>query len=211
VAVLVRVEKNRSIGCDDSRAPRSLWLQRIVEIRAGNGFTTPDKIANWARRSGADVPVELMEAIAKRPPMPTAGMSDVEQLRHMIVDKEDEIASLKAELEACRNRPMRGLSTRERSTCLKIIIGMAIRGYRYDPKAPRSDKTSEIAGDLHAVGLSIDVDTVRKWLDEASGMLEDRPVNRGREASQSRAATARASSSARGQGSAFANASDSSR
>jgi hypothetical protein len=48
---------------------------------------------------------------------------------------------------------------------------MAVAGYAYDPKAARSDKTTEIAGDLERAGVPLDVDTVRKWLREAAELL----------------------------------------
>jgi hypothetical protein len=67
--------------------------------------------------------------------------------------------------------PEKGLSTRERESLLKLIIGMAMAGYRYDPKVARSDKIGEIANDLVSTGVSLDVDTVRKWLKEAGQLL----------------------------------------
>ena len=63
------------------------------------------------------------------------------------------------------------LSTRERRTALKLIIGMAVKGYCYDPGAERSDKISEIVHDLDHAGVSLDADTVRKWLREAAALL----------------------------------------
>ena len=59
------------------------------------------------------------------------------------------------------------LSTRERDTLLKLIIGMAVQGYKYDPTAARSPVPKEITDDLSALGISIDGDTVRKYLKEA--------------------------------------------
>jgi hypothetical protein len=48
---------------------------------------------------------------------------------------------------------------------------MAIGGYRYDPSQRRSEKVSEIAADLDRAGVGLDVDTVRKWIKEASDLL----------------------------------------
>jgi hypothetical protein len=62
------------------------------------------------------------------------------------------------------------LSTKERATVLKIILGMAVVGYRYNPKASRTSVTKEIADDIHSVGLTIDEDTVRKYLRAAAEM-----------------------------------------
>lgn len=53
---------------------------------------------------------------------------------------------------------------REQTSLLKLVMGMAIAGYRYDPRATRSTVTKEIAGDLVRVGVQLDEDTVLKWL-----------------------------------------------
>jgi hypothetical protein len=54
---------------------------------------------------------------------------------------------------------------------LKLIIGMAIKGYVYDPKAGRSGTVREIADDLRRAGLALDEDTIRKYLSEAKELL----------------------------------------
>lgn len=54
-----------------------------------------------------------------------------------------------------------------RETLLKLVIGMAMRGYGYNPEEKRSDKIPEIETDLDQCGLSLDQDTIRKALREA--------------------------------------------
>jgi hypothetical protein len=63
------------------------------------------------------------------------------------------------------------LSTRERDSLLKLTIGMAVLGYGFDPKAERSPQVQEIADDLARAGVSLDADTVRKWLRIAADLL----------------------------------------
>jgi hypothetical protein len=65
----------------------------------------------------------------------------------------------------------KSLSTRERQTVLKLIIGMAINGYGFDPAAKRSEQISAIADDLAKLGLNLDPDTIRKWLHEGREIL----------------------------------------
>jgi hypothetical protein len=69
------------------------------------------------------------------------------------------------------NKTEKGLHTKERETLLKMIIGMAVDAYGYDPQASRSSIPGEIAGHLAGRGISIDEDTVRKWLKEAASVL----------------------------------------
>lgn len=61
--------------------------------------------------------------------------------------------------------------TRERDTLLKLVIGMAMKGYRYDPAAAKSSSTKDIADDLVALGMSVSDDTVRKYLKEAANTV----------------------------------------
>lgn len=63
------------------------------------------------------------------------------------------------------------LSTVERNTLLKLVIGMAIKGYGYDPQAKRSDIPKSIETDLVQLGIAITDDTVRKWLNEAANTV----------------------------------------
>ncbi|MDD5271494.1 MAG: hypothetical protein PHU14_02125 [Methylovulum sp.] len=57
---------------------------------------------------------------------------------------------------------------------LKLIIGMAIDAYGYDPKKPRnaaSGSKNGISAKLQTKGISINDDTIRKYLDEAKALL----------------------------------------
>ncbi len=63
------------------------------------------------------------------------------------------------------------LSSRERESLLKLVIGMAIRGYSYDPVALKSAASKEITDDLASLGISIDTDTVRKYLKVAANTV----------------------------------------
>lgn len=60
------------------------------------------------------------------------------------------------------------LSTTERSSLLKLVIGMAIRGYGYDPKAKKNKATNEIAVDLEHLEIHLSDDTIRSYLREAA-------------------------------------------
>jgi hypothetical protein len=63
------------------------------------------------------------------------------------------------------------LSTRERDTLLKLVIGMAVEAYRYDPEAARSPIPAEVASDLAKHGMSVTDDTIRKYLKEAAATV----------------------------------------
>jgi hypothetical protein len=62
-------------------------------------------------------------------------------------------------------------STKERKSLNKLIIGMAIAGYKWDPKALRSAVTKEITDDLQKQELHLSQDTILRYLREAAEEL----------------------------------------
>lgn len=67
------------------------------------------------------------------------------------------------------------VSETERATMLKLILGMAMGAYQYDPDDDRNNATGSNKGsikyDLEKFGLTIDGNTVRKYLVEAKAMF----------------------------------------
>jgi len=59
------------------------------------------------------------------------------------------------------------LGETERQTFLKILLGIALEQYRFDPKAKQNKAASQISSDLAAHGLSVSDDTVREKLKQA--------------------------------------------
>lgn len=85
----------------------------------------------------------------------------------------EEIVISKAELENFEAQFVetpeveKPLSTSERNSLLKIVLGMAMAGYSYDPAAARSPVTKEIETDLTTRGMRVTDDTIRAYLKEA--------------------------------------------
>lgn len=130
-------------------------------------------------------------------PMPEALVDAAKAIHRPEVDWQAEYQKLHAEMARCADKTRSGaesleakaaelgraaqaeidkakaasLGVRERESLLKLVIGMAIEAYRYDPRAVRSDKIKEIAEDLAKVGVPLDVDTVRKYMNEARDLL----------------------------------------
>ena len=91
---------------------------------------------------------------------------------------------LKADLESiiAKHMPFAGDSSikpdathkfnpNERNTMLKLILGMAIDAYDYDPRATKNTATGDnkygISNKLATRGVNISNDTIQKYLDEA--------------------------------------------
>lgn len=62
-------------------------------------------------------------------------------------------------------------NSKEIQSLLKLVIAMAIDGYGYDPKQKKSPTPQEIAEQVEHLGLSINVDTARKWLKKSAELL----------------------------------------
>lgn len=90
-----------------------------------------------------------------------------EMLQHFVTNFEEE-SNLK--------KPEPNLSETERRSLLKIIYGMAISKYDYRPGATRNYSTGanrgSIFADLERHGLSLDPDTIRKFIKEAEALFE---------------------------------------
>jgi hypothetical protein len=153
----------------------------------------------WAKGLEIEVPAALVEAVQKRGPIRDwkslydelktthanreASWTALDEAKdRTIVSKDRVVAALeerlrKLEAQQTTQPPEKQLGARERESLLKVVIGMAVGGYSYDPKAGRSDRPTEIAGDLERAGVPLDVDTVRKWLREAAELLPPKGNN----------------------------------
>jgi hypothetical protein len=138
----------------------------------------------WAKRNEFVLPEKLGAAVAARGVKVGDWQSLYEELAASLENqgqqwlalsrsKDELISALERRLsEQCpETLPEKALSTRERDSLLKLVIGMAVGGYGHDPKAKRSGQCAAIADDLAKTGVPLDVDTVRKWLREASDLL----------------------------------------
>ncbi|MEI6534777.1 MAG: hypothetical protein WCN98_05505 [Verrucomicrobiaceae bacterium] len=88
-----------------------------------------------------------------------------------VAERVSRIRELENQISQAAAKSERALSTRERTSLLTLVIGMAIKGYTYDPASPRNKAIPEIASDLNELGLSLDQDTVRKYLNEGKELL----------------------------------------
>ena len=92
----------------------------------------------------------------------TAATSQIESLR-------DELTKLTA---ASSKREEKPLGARERESMLKMIIGLSCGVYGHIPDANRNTTAAEISSDLAKIGLSLDQDTIRKYLREGGELID---------------------------------------
>lgn len=135
--------------------------QRAKEQQQLHDPVLPGLFLAWAKRNEFDYPPELEVQIIARGHQIADWKSKYDELKEQF-DKE------RLALQSTKEKP---LGPKERQSALKLIIGMAMSGYGYDPLDKRSPKVREIANDLSLLGISLDTDTVRKWLKEAKELL----------------------------------------
>lgn len=120
-------------------------------VAAPRRNSVPD-LVRWFEKAELDVPEQLLAAADK--------------YHALGIGKKTKLGRA----EAADDKP---LDPRERSTMLKMIITMAVQGYRYNPKAERSIIPSEIESDMNLLGVGINLETIRKHLRSGSELLDD--------------------------------------
>lgn len=65
------------------------------------------------------------------------------------------------------------LNPKAKQSLLKLVLGLTIVAYRYDPKKPRGPLIRDVHNDLYDIGINLDEDTIRKWLTEAGDECGD--------------------------------------
>jgi len=155
----------------------------------------PGVFLAWAKRNDISYSVELEEMLVARGQQIADWKTGYDQIKaqfdthtkttekHLdekdgLIDKltaeHDQLLVRLAELEELTDsspEKEKPLLTKERESVLKLIIGMAIKGYNYNPNAARNEATKEIADDLAKLGIALDTDTVRKWVKEGVDIL----------------------------------------
>ena len=130
---------------------------------------SPKKLINWLDLKQIGMPKKLRDLALELSKTPLSLSAENTQLKEKIAGLE--VAALTFKSKEVVSNPAKPFNLRERESLLKLILGMAIKGYSYDPKATKSKEIGEIAGDLQTLGLALDEDTVRKYLNEAKGLL----------------------------------------
>ena len=146
-------------------------MQLVERARASRQLffpVRPKDFVVWAIRLEIDLPEELKFTVNRFDPLPDEWRSKYESEAEAHSETQARLNELNAQLEGSVDRPG---WIRERESLLKMIIGMAVEKFGYDPKAAKSPTTDRIATALRTHGISLDGDTVRKYLHDARELL----------------------------------------
>jgi len=178
---IVLVEKDKA-GTSHFARHRDAVREQILAAQRNKELPErirPVEFLAWAREHKIDFPAELEEAVSTNE-LDLAQLQDrYEKLRHENQMLRYELDRLKASSHPqLKESSTRELSKKERNSLNKLILGMAIHKYKWNPHAARHPAPSNIADDLkllHFDGvdlrLGLDEETVLKYLREAMEVL----------------------------------------
>ena len=99
----------------------------------------------------------------------TSLVAEIDRLRGELRDNTDELAALTSERDALK---VDTLSGKAKTTALRIIGGLAMKGYGMDIHADRLERIGEIVKDLQMSGADVTEKTLRMWIKEAAKVIE---------------------------------------
>jgi hypothetical protein len=146
----------------------TLVVRNFPLVRLGEAIKA-SLFIDWLAAERLPLPSRLVEAFSEfgHPKTDWKSLAEKSLLENKALI--DRVSSLET---ALANFAVSGsANTKERESLQKLVIGMAVKGYRYDPKVGRSGTPKEIADDLAALGISLSDDTVRKYLKDAAEFL----------------------------------------
>ena len=142
---------------------------------------SPARFLGWAEKIGLELPSALTNSVkrvaeaSQRPSSEADKLTaELEVLRADLDAAHRELAIHRAQAARHPGKSKsegRDLSVRERTSLIKLVIGMAIGGYGHTPHSSRSPTVSAIVSDLAINGIPLDEDTVRKYLHEGRDLL----------------------------------------
>lgn len=104
---------------------------------------------------------------------PAGGLPD----DSVLVVRTSELTEFELRISESEDVIEKPLTSSERDSLLKLVIGMAVKGYSYDPNAKKNSAVADIAADLALLGLPLGDDTIRKYLKQGNEQLPAKPTN----------------------------------
>ena len=151
------IRASSGYGQSSVRAPEEVkhlldFAYRSLAVGSIEEDPAPIEFMKWARTVGIEFQPDWWDAVP------------------------DAKALLKQRTDAPRSaEPASELTTKEQNSLLKMVAGMAMAYYGWNPDALRNPATAEIASDLERAGVGLDRDTIRKWLRTAADLLDQGP------------------------------------
>lgn len=147
-------------------------MHRLVERQFDDlryFFRKPSDLLQWMRERKLWIPDGMAEAIDEFDQSAIDWRARAKTAEHTVASLTSRVSELEAAIaDGVINTSSQ---TRERESLLKLVIGVAVEQYNFDPRANRNTAAAEIASDLQLCGLSLTDDTIRKYLREGAELL----------------------------------------
>ena len=123
----------------------------------------PQLIVNWAKLVGLNPPQQLTDAIAATRQIATGGETYLE-IDDMPNPHSQQIEGSSTDSDELHHKT--------KASLLKLIAGMAIRGYVYSPLQKQNKAISDIESDLRLLNIPLSDDTIRRWVSQACELID---------------------------------------
>lgn len=127
------------------------------------------------RKTHPAITVDAFDALQADREAKTTELGSVRQQLEIVTTERDELKSRLDKMTTAAEIANKPPTSTNYQTLLKLVIGMAMDAYQYDPNAIRNPATGENKGSIKTAlelkGIKIDADTIRKHLTEAKELL----------------------------------------
>lgn len=151
-------------------AKRARWTDQLTMP------ITPAKFVAWASGVGLEFDPAWFAAVGLQGDHEaTIGTQGQHRSGRQSDDVDAEAGSALLSASVVSEVDQNQLNPNARLSLLKLVIGMAVAGYRFEPSEMRSAATKEISDDLERLGIPLNRDTILKWLREGAELLPSEP------------------------------------
>lgn len=152
------------------RADLKEWMEK--ELPADKPEFLFDEVE---RKNHAAINADTFRALQADREAKNMELREINKRLEEVISERDAIKGCLEKMTAASQAATKNLTSVERQAMLRIIIGMAIDAYDYNPSIKRNqatgDKSTSISAALERSGISINSDTVRKYLTEAKDFI----------------------------------------
>jgi hypothetical protein len=156
-------------GNDIEKEFSARW--QIIASKFDVRATATIDVIDWAKTTNIKFSPKLVKLVLKCNPN-IVGWKEKYEQEHSLLEQEikrgNELSQLCAELQKYTDKK---IHPKEKESLLKLVAAMASGGYGHIPNKEKSPTVTTIHEDLLKNGLTLDEDTIRKYLKEAAEFI----------------------------------------
>lgn len=149
---------------------RAVWTKELFER------TLPPVFLAWAKSKDIEMPAALLAEVKKlgihivdAKPVVEQAADAIKNLQAQLSDKQAELEAMRQEIELLRSQSKdETLNEKGRGTYQKLLLGIALEQYAYNPAVKKSPVPKQIADDLRLHGFDLTEKAIRDILRAAA-------------------------------------------